>query len=163
MKNWIAEKGPVVGCFTVYEDFRSYRSGVYRHVSGNQLGGHCIAIVGYSDAESAWIIRNSWGPAWAESGYGRIGYGEVGIDYEMWGVVVSEKVPVVNVVTIQNTLITGLWVNADATTSWAYVDKYGWRKLANAAFLTAAAAARMARAKCTITMKDDQIIELYVM
>jgi C1A family cysteine protease len=163
MKTWIAEKGPLIGCFTVYEDFRSYRSGVYRHVSGNQLGGHCIAVVGYSDAERAWIIRNSWGPGWAESGYGRIGYGEVGIDYEMWGVVVSGEVPVDNVVTIQNALITGLWVNVDTTTSWAYVDQYGWRQLANMAFLTAAAAARVARAKCTITMKDDQITELYVM
>lgn len=163
MKTWISQKGPVIGCFTVYEDFRSYRGGVYRHVSGNQLGGHCIAIVGYSDAERAWIIRNSWGPAWAESGYGRIGYGEVGIDYEMWGVVASGGVPADTIVTVKNALITALWVNADATTAWAYVDQYGWKKLPNTEFFTAAAAARVSRAKCTITMKADQVSELYVM
>lgn len=163
MKTWIAERGPVIGCFTVYEDFRSYQSGIYRHVSGGQLGGHCIAVVGYSDVDRAWTIRNSWGPVWAESGYGRIGYGEVGIDYEMWGVETSGDQPNGDIVTIKNALITGLWVNAGSTTSCAYVDKHGWLKLADATFLTAAAAAHATRGKCTMSIKGGKIIELYVM
>lgn len=32
------------------------------------LGGHCIVIVGYTEAGD-WICRNSWGPNWGLSGY----------------------------------------------------------------------------------------------
>jgi len=31
----IYTNGPVEGAFTVYSDFMSYKSGVYRHVSGD--------------------------------------------------------------------------------------------------------------------------------
>ena len=163
MKTWISTKGPVVACFTVYSDFQAYHGGIYRHVSGDQLGGHCVCVVGYSDADKAWIARNSWGPGWGEGGYFRIGYGEVGIDYEMWGVDVDAK-PVVNdVIKLEKVQITGLWANNAATMTQAYVDKLGWRKLPSADFVTLAATARTARAPCTISIKGDTIIELYVM
>ena len=32
-------------------------------------GGHAVAIVGYS-ADKRFIIRNSWGTAWGDKGYG---------------------------------------------------------------------------------------------
>lgn len=80
IKQWIYDKGPVVGCFIVYDDFFSYKSGVYRHVSGNQAGGHCIAIVGYDDTNRCWICKNSWGTSWGERGFFRIEYGQCGID-----------------------------------------------------------------------------------
>src|SRR5262249_43175629 len=31
MKEWISTKGPVSACFVVYNDFFSYKSGIYRH------------------------------------------------------------------------------------------------------------------------------------
>jgi C1A family cysteine protease len=80
MKEWISTKGPLTACFAVYEDFFAYRSGVYRHVSGNQVGGHCVSIVGYDDGQGCWICKNSWGAGWGESGFFRIAYGQVGID-----------------------------------------------------------------------------------
>jgi C1A family cysteine protease len=80
IKEWIATRGPVTGCFIVYQDFMAYRNGVYRHVSGGQVGGHCVALVGYDDAAGCWIAKNSWGPGWGESGFFRIAYGECGID-----------------------------------------------------------------------------------
>jgi C1A family cysteine protease len=163
MKLWIAERGPVAACFTVYEDFRYYKSGVYEHQSGAQLGGHCVCIVGYSDADRAWIARNSWGPDWGENGYFRIGYGEVGIDYEMWGVEVDPKPVVDDVVKVEKVRITGIWVNADAKDAQCYVDKLGWRKLTKPEFVTAAAAARVAKALCTLSIKGDTIIEMYVL
>jgi C1A family cysteine protease len=163
MKTWIAEKGPVVACFTVYEDFRYYRAGVYHHVSGVQLGGHCVCIVGYSDADKCWIARNSWGAGWGESGYFRISYGEVGIDYEMWGVEVDAKPIDGAIVKIDKALITGLWVNEGATNAQCYVDRVGWRKLTTPAFVTAAAAARVAKAPCTLFVKGDTIVEMYVL
>jgi Papain family cysteine protease len=45
IKEWISMRGSVTGCFVVYQDFFSYRSGVYRHVSGDAAGGHCVEIV----------------------------------------------------------------------------------------------------------------------
>lgn len=80
IKTWISQNGPVVGCFIVYTDFFYYRSGIYRHVSGNQEGGHCVAIVGYDDAQGCWICKNSWGDDWGENGYFRIAYGQCRIE-----------------------------------------------------------------------------------
>lgn len=39
--------GPVQAMFTVYSDFLTYKSGVYHHVSGQELGGHSVKIVGW--------------------------------------------------------------------------------------------------------------------
>ena len=36
----IQKNGPVEGAFSVYADFPTYRSGVYKHTSGDYLGGH---------------------------------------------------------------------------------------------------------------------------
>ena len=36
------KNGPVQTAFTVYEDFLSYHSGVYKHTTGNALGGHAV-------------------------------------------------------------------------------------------------------------------------
>jgi C1A family cysteine protease len=93
MKAFLSTVGPLSACFTVYEDFYyHYTSGVYTHVSGNAVGGHCVCIVGYDDAQNCWIAKNSWGTGWGESGFFRIGYGQCGIDAEMWapeGIVAS--------------------------------------------------------------------------
>ena len=54
--------GSVTGAFTVYEDFPTYTSGVYHHVSGSELGGHAIKIFGWSSegGEDYWLVANSW-------------------------------------------------------------------------------------------------------
>jgi C1A family cysteine protease len=76
-KNAIANIGPVVAGMAVYNDFFSYSSGVYQKTSGSSLAGyHCIAVVGYNDNQQCWIIKNSWGTNWGESGYCRIKYGQ---------------------------------------------------------------------------------------
>lgn len=87
MKLWLSSHGPLVGTMTVYEDFaRYYTSGIYRYVSGDLGGGHCVAIVGYSEADQFWIGKNSWGTGWGESGFFRIAYGECAIDSSMYAV-----------------------------------------------------------------------------
>ena len=62
-------KGPLLSSMILYEDLEFYRSGVYRYTTGNKLGSHAIIIVGWSDADRAWIVRNSWGPAWGDKGF----------------------------------------------------------------------------------------------
>ncbi|MDD1751809.1 MAG: C1 family peptidase [Methanotrichaceae archaeon] len=87
MKKWIATKGPIVSGFEVYEDFYNYVKGVYSHVKGKLLGGHCVLVVGYNDADKCWICKNSWlGTKWGENGFFRIEYGQCGIDEEMYGI-----------------------------------------------------------------------------
>lgn len=76
--------GPVEGAFTVYSDFMSYKSGVYKHTTGSVEGGHAIKILGWGveNGEDYWLVANSWSPAWGMSGYFRIlkGVNECGIE-----------------------------------------------------------------------------------
>src|SRR4029079_2121461 len=97
MKNWISTNGPVSTCFSVYDDFyHHYTSGIYHYDgSSGYVGGHCVCVVGYNDTDQYWICKNQWGDWWGESGYFRIGYGEVGIDAQMFGVSVAPLVPTV--------------------------------------------------------------------
>jgi C1A family cysteine protease len=87
-KEWLATRGPVVGCMAVYRDFFNYTGGVYRHTTGDLAGYHAICVVGYSEEEQAWICKNSWGPNWGDAGWFKLGYGQCGIDSEfaMFGV-----------------------------------------------------------------------------
>jgi C1A family cysteine protease len=87
-KEWLATKGPMIGCMEVYRDFFSYKNGVYRHTSGSLSGYHAIAVVGYSESEQCWICKNSWGVDWGDGGWFKMGYGECGMDsrFAMYGV-----------------------------------------------------------------------------
>ena len=78
----ILENGPVQTGFTVYNDFMSYKSGIYKHVSGSALGGHAVIIIGWGVEEGVeyWIAQNSWDKNWGENGYFRIKTGECGFD-----------------------------------------------------------------------------------
>ena len=80
MKQSLADDGPFEALMVVYQDFYSYRSGVYRHVWGSSVGVHAVAIVGYDDSLGYWIAKNSWGTGWGEAGWFRIAYGDSSID-----------------------------------------------------------------------------------
>jgi C1A family cysteine protease len=90
MQEFISQTGPMTACFTVYEDFYYYYTGgVYEYnpeTSGSVIGGHCVSVVGYNDDGQYWICKNSWGSGWGENGFFQIGYGNCGIDAEMWGI-----------------------------------------------------------------------------
>jgi cathepsin B len=43
----IMTHGSVVASFTVYEDFLTYKSGVYQRSKGKQLGGHAVKVIGW--------------------------------------------------------------------------------------------------------------------
>ena len=69
MRQWLATKGPLITCFTVYDDFFSYQSGVYIRHNNTVAGGHCVCVVGYSNGLNAWVCKNSWGPLWGIGGF----------------------------------------------------------------------------------------------
>jgi C1A family cysteine protease len=81
-KNYLTNVGPCCAVFHVFNDFFSYGSGVYHHVTGADVGLHCVEVIGYSEADQCWICKNSWGSGWGSSGFFRIAYGEAGIDSE---------------------------------------------------------------------------------
>jgi C1A family cysteine protease len=87
-KEWLANRGPMIGCMAIYRDFFSYLDGVYRHTLGDLVGYHAVCVVGYSESDQAWICKNSWGTEWGQAGWFRIGYHECGIDtqFAMYGV-----------------------------------------------------------------------------
>lgn len=77
LRNALYAYGPVVAAMRVYEDFFSYRSGVYSYSTGAYAGGHAILIIGYDDGQQAFIVKNSWGSGWGEAGYFMVAYSEV--------------------------------------------------------------------------------------
>ena len=78
--------GPLMTTMRVYDDFYLYSSGVYRHKEGPLLGGHAVMIVGWNNAEKAWIARNSWGTDWGERGDFKIAWDDVsGVGSSFWG------------------------------------------------------------------------------
>jgi len=79
-------KGPLMTTMLVYEDFIFYKGGVYKNLTGEQLGGHAVTLVGWDDQDQAWIVRNSWGEDWGEKGYFRIAYSDTcGVGNQTWG------------------------------------------------------------------------------
>lgn len=77
LKNSIYAYGPVIATMYVYNDFFSYRSGVYSYTTGSYAGAHAVLAVGYDDTLQAFIVKNSWGSGWGEAGYFMIAYSEV--------------------------------------------------------------------------------------
>src|SRR5262249_49533197 len=128
MKDYISHYGSIAACFVVYQDFFSYQSGVYRHLTGGVAGGHCVALIGYSDAESCWLAKNSWGAGWGDGGFFKIGYGECNIEsypspvgmevYGLQGVALRAWLP--------DQQILALWSNEYDANVWAYGTLRGW-------------------------------------
>lgn len=79
------EKGPIITGFRVYQDFMSYKSGIYTHVSGGFLGGHAVKVIGWGTDPSGidyWIAVNSWGKEWGMDGTFLIRRGNNECDFE---------------------------------------------------------------------------------
>ncbi|EGT44629.1 hypothetical protein CAEBREN_31940 [Caenorhabditis brenneri] len=80
----IYHNGPVEASFKVYEDFYKYKSGVYQYTSGKLVGGHAVKIIGWGTENGVdyWLIANSWGTTFGDSGFFKMrrGTNEVGIE-----------------------------------------------------------------------------------
>jgi C1A family cysteine protease len=127
MKTQIATKGPMATCFTVYNDFFAYSSGVYSpDTASGVAGGHCVCVIGYDDAGKYWICKNSWGSGWGEQGFFCIAYNVCGIDAEMWAID-----GIVNTGWRNNQAIQGLWSIDQDFNAWACLSDYGWTKLSS--------------------------------
>ncbi|MFL6706597.1 MAG: C1 family peptidase [Massilia sp.] len=164
IKEFVATKGPVSACLIVYNDFFNYKSGVYKHVSGAEAGGHCVSIIGYNDDPGYWICKNSWGPDWGDQGFFKIAYGECAIDsWQNHGV--NE---VSNTGWHNDTRVTGLWSIDQERNAWAYFNTLGWRRIStetDAVFyqmLTDLVAAKTGARPVNFYEEDSVIKQVYV-
>lgn len=75
---------------SVYQSFEQATNGhipIPDHGKEILLGGHAIVLVGYDDANSLFVFRNSWGVSWGDHGYGYIPYQYVldsGLASDFW-------------------------------------------------------------------------------
>ena len=88
MKAEISKNGPIETAFSVYEDFMTYKSGVYWHRHGYYLGGHAVKIVGYGvqDGVKYWRVANSWNRSWGLDGFFLMRRGQDDCGFESQGV-----------------------------------------------------------------------------
>ena len=78
IKQAIYDHGPVSAAVYVNSAFQNYTSGIFNSCS-NYSPNHAIALVGWGD--TYWILKNSWGTGWGESGYMRITFGCSNVGY----------------------------------------------------------------------------------
>jgi|GEM_PF-1625898 len=90
IKTAIYTYGPVNAAVYVGDSFQAYSEGVYNDLRTSCPGSpcyytstnHAIMLVGWDDADQAWILRNSWGTDWGEDGYMRISYAAANVACE---------------------------------------------------------------------------------
>ena len=80
LKECLCKNGPCLITFPVY----NYGPRFWKKPSlfTSKTGGHAVAIVGYT--EDGFIIRNSWGSDWGDSGYTIYPYTDWGAHWEIW-------------------------------------------------------------------------------
>jgi C1A family cysteine protease len=98
MKGCLADGYPFVFGFSVYESFEGgvvAKTGNVPMPSPDEtlIGGHAVVAVGYDDAHSWFIVRNSWGPAWGMAGYFTLPYAYLadrGLASDFWTIRVAQ-------------------------------------------------------------------------
>lgn len=75
--------------------FQLYESGVFTGICGTDLD-HGVAAVGYGTDNGVdyWIVRNSWGPRWGESGYIRMERNLAGKSTGKCGIAIEPSYPI---------------------------------------------------------------------
>lgn len=76
IKQAIFQYGPVPITIFADQNLMDYDGGLYDpSYCSNGTTNHIVALVGWDDSTGTWIMRNSWGKSWGESGWGHIPYG----------------------------------------------------------------------------------------
>jgi hypothetical protein len=91
-RSWLATHGPILAGLNVdatWDNATATHGKLDAFQPGTTRGGHAIAIVGYT-ADGRFIVRNSWGTAWGDKGFGYAteAYIAAGFFAESYGVTV---------------------------------------------------------------------------
>merc|ERR1711890_35542 len=69
----VGNVGPISICLCASSSaFGQYSGGIFDDPSCGTSINHAVACVGYDTNQNYWIVRNSWGTSWGESGYIRM-------------------------------------------------------------------------------------------
>ena len=90
-RRWLATRGPILTRLSVDKTFMQAGSGAASRLrvydADKILGGHAVAIVGYTDRY--FIVRNSWGTSWGDAGFAYASFEYAAAAFtEAYGVVV---------------------------------------------------------------------------
>ena len=72
------QRGPIACTVAVTDELEKYTGGVFKDTTGAKSLDHSISVVGYGTDEKGgdyWVVRNSWGTYWGETGWARIAKG----------------------------------------------------------------------------------------
>jgi len=77
MQDALVNQGPLSICVDA-EPWQDYTGGILLASQCDTSLDHCVQAVGYDVGASSpyWLVRNSWGADWGESGYIRLQYGQ---------------------------------------------------------------------------------------
>jgi len=80
----IAARGPIACVISVTDALIAYTGGIFNDTTGLIEPDHVISVVGWGEDNGVpfWIIRNSWGTFWGETGWFRLirGTNNLGIE-----------------------------------------------------------------------------------
>lgn len=72
MKKALCEHGPLAVAVEATGAFQAYTGGTFDETQQSfSWINHGVVLIGWDDGQGAWLIKNSWGPGWGETG----GYG----------------------------------------------------------------------------------------
>lgn len=84
MKQEISQRGPIACDIAVPQALDDYTGGIYCDDTGDLETVHVVSVVGYGVENDSpyWLVRNSWGTHWGESGFFRVCRGTNNINIE---------------------------------------------------------------------------------
>jgi cathepsin L len=77
----LCEYGPLAVAVLATPAFQAYTTGVFNEHDTTHGINHGVTLIGWDDAQNAWLIKNSWGAGWGQAGYMWIAYDSNNIGY----------------------------------------------------------------------------------
>ncbi len=87
LKQALVSSGP---CFIGFPVYNTGTRFWYADEGDVYLGGHAVTVVGYTDV--GFILRNSWGADWGDSGYTIFPYEDWGSQWEIWTTIDADTI-----------------------------------------------------------------------
>lgn len=83
----IAARGPIACVISVPAALETYTGGIFNDTTGLIEPDHVVSVVGWGEENSVpyWIVRNSWGTFWGETGWFRLIRGTDNLGIESQG------------------------------------------------------------------------------
>jgi cathepsin L len=84
LKAALVEHGPLVVLIRIDEALKAYKGGVFNEHDPGTVN-HAVLLLGWDDKKKAWLLLNSWGREWGETGYMWVAWGSNNVGmYAAW-------------------------------------------------------------------------------